>query len=218
MSPQRLRALVASPAPQSIRSGLEKTFFMEAYSTIKAVVEGVDIVHIAQGLPSGLIAPPGSPGTPSLEDPVTRLDLAHCAESMAKLGALAERPYYQIRDELGVLKAELGLSDPQFEWITRMSTPSYDRMFEGMARAEAALGTAQIAAALRLYRDAEGGEYPASLEALRTVLPSPPLDPFTGKPFLYRREGTGFVVYSAGPAGNSSGVSGESDILFRSPR
>jgi hypothetical protein len=43
--------------------------------------------------------------------------------------------------------------------------------------------------------------FPASLSAL----PNIPLDPFTGKPFKYRREGAGFVLYSVGEDGDFDG-------------
>ena len=48
------------------------------------------------------------------------------------------------------------------------------------------------------------------------------MDPFTNRSLLYKREGTGFVVYSAGPTGRFDGgkpgvkVPGQ-ESLFRYP-
>ena len=46
------------------------------------------------------------------------------------------------------------------------------------------------------YR-AEHGQYPTSLQPLAAW--KLPLDPFSMKPFLYRRQGKGFVIWSVGP-------------------
>ncbi|HET6386639.1 MAG TPA: hypothetical protein VFJ58_24880 [Armatimonadota bacterium] len=56
-------------------------------------------------------------------------------------------------------------------------------------------------AAVLAYR-ARHGSYPNRLDQ---AAPNLPLDPFTQKPLLYRREPHGFVVYSAGPAGHFNG-------------
>lgn len=72
-----------------------------------------------------------------------------------------------------------------------------------------------LAAAALLTGKAETGAYPATL-------PSGFPDPCTDKPLLYRREGGGFVVYSAGPTGRFDGgrpgakVPGQ-ESLFRYP-
>ena len=44
-----------------------------------------------------------------------------------------------------------------------------------------------------------------------------PVDPFTGKPLEYRREGDGFLIYSAGPDGRDDGGSrdGSADLVIR---
>ena len=54
----------------------------------------------------------------------------------------------------------------------------------------------QVALALKAYR-AKRGQYPGSLAAL-SAYPGwkLPLDPFSGKPFVYHRKGAGFVLYS----------------------
>jgi hypothetical protein len=46
----------------------------------------------------------------------------------------------------------------------------------------------------------KNGEYPQALSLLAPdFVDKLPVDPFSGKDFIYRREGSGFVVYSVGP-------------------
>ena len=72
-----------------------------------------------------------------------------------------------------------------------------------------------LAAASLLAGKAKAGVYP-------NTPPQGLIDSFTGKPLLFRREGGGFVVYSAGPMGRFDGgkpgakVPGQ-ESLFRYP-
>ena len=62
------------------------------------------------------------------------------------------------------------------------------------ARAEA--GLAKAAMALKAHKS-HFGSYPASLSELRRRLGwQVPDDPFSGRPFVYRRQGKGFILYS----------------------
>lgn len=61
-------------------------------------------------------------------------------------------------------------------------------------RAAVNLDLAQIVLLLSAYR-AEHGAYPSSL----AVLGSLPLDPFSGKPYIFRHQDKGFLLYSIGP-------------------
>ena len=74
--------------------------------------------------------------------------------------------------------------------------------------------SAKFAIALRLYC-MKHGAYPDSLDALvPEFLDKLPLDPFSGKPYVYRRDGSGFVVYSVGHNGVDDGgveVTGDRD-------
>jgi hypothetical protein len=64
---------------------------------------------------------------------------------------------------------------------------------------------AQLAIALRLFR-IKNGHYPAALsELVPEFLNKLPIDPFSGKDFIYRVEGNGFIVYSVGFTGVDHG-------------
>jgi hypothetical protein len=53
---------------------------------------------------------------------------------------------------------------------------------------------------------ADKGEYPESLDPLAPgILKKLPVDPFRDKPFIYKREGKGYTLYSVGPNGKDDG-------------
>jgi len=87
---------------------------------------------------------------------------------------------------------------PFYGVVTLTVMPIFGRMIEARDRATAGIGTAQIALALKAYRS-EHDSYPPSLAPLEAAGWKLPLDPFGGKPFRYRRQGAGFVVWSLGP-------------------
>src|SRR5260370_28078443 len=46
----------------------------------------------------------------------------------------------------------------------------------------------------------KAGDWPATIDAIGPeILPNPPVDPFSGRPFRIARRGGRFVVYSIGP-------------------
>ncbi len=79
--------------------------------------------------------------------------------------------------------------------LSRQVVPAYTRAVESTEADTAVLGAGRLAVGLKLYRY-QHGRYPASLDALAPLLP---LDPFTQKPYHYRTEGNGFVLWSVGP-------------------
>jgi hypothetical protein len=119
--------------------------------------------------------------------------------------------------------------------LTQMALPSWSRALETCESRTAELRAAQIGLALVIYKS-EHGAYPDTLASLEATGPKLPADPFTQKPFQYRRRGDGFIVYSLGPDMRDEGgrpmnlyaphlsreeakkLSQEYDIPFRVPR
>ncbi|MCX5770469.1 MAG: hypothetical protein NTZ09_09395 [Candidatus Hydrogenedentes bacterium] len=86
--------------------------------------------------------------------------------------------------------------------------PALGRSMIDFDRGIALARAGQVAVALKQYKQ-QRGEYPADLEALTPdYLRDVPADPFTGGPLTYRREGSGFVVYSVGSDGRDDGGKG----------
>ncbi|MDD3925506.1 MAG: hypothetical protein PHT33_02490 [bacterium] len=74
----------------------------------------------------------------------------------------------------------------------------YSNFYVGAASDTAKLQVTRQALALRCYR-LRYGAYPMQLKQLvPACLPELPLDPFTGREYVYRRQKRGFVLYSLG--------------------
>ena len=140
-------------------------------------------------------------------------DIAHYHEERNH-SDLIGRPYHEIGERLQALEETRVQGAPQYAEGTRLALPSVSRFARRTAETEALVGVSKIAAAVGLHR-LRNGSYPVSLDTLGADLP---VDPFTGRPYVYRREGTGFVVYSVGEDGVDGAGSQEHDVVFRSPR
>jgi len=89
--------------------------------------------------------------------------------------------------------------------LSLMLLPAYDGIPRRVAQGEANVGLARVALLLKAYRG-EQGHYPESLEELaRYEGKELPLDPCSGQPFHYRRNGSGFILYSVGTDGVDDG-------------
>jgi hypothetical protein len=75
---------------------------------------------------------------------------------------------------------------------------NFEAAFMKEALVEATCLASRTGLACRLYKS-RTGRYPDNLGALVPgILKEVPIDPFTGKTLVYRREGEGFIVYSLG--------------------
>jgi hypothetical protein len=104
------------------------------------------------------------------------------------------------------MQRELLKTDPAFSgnapWYFKLTGfldgGAYGSILLKGAQLEATFQASRTGLACRLYKS-RNGSYPENLEALiPAILNEIPIDPFTGKPLVYRREGTGFIVYSLG--------------------
>jgi len=111
---------------------------------------------------------------------------------------------------------------PRYALISGILISTHLRATAARDRAIASLAGDQLFLGLVAYRD-RFGSYPASLADLKKVNWQLPEDPFSGKPFVYHRKGSGFVLYSIGddlkdnggvePNGNKPG-----DIVWKLDR
>ncbi|HUT07398.1 MAG TPA: hypothetical protein VMY15_01015 [Candidatus Latescibacteria bacterium] len=115
-------------------------------------------------------------------------------EELETLGLLS---YYQTREFWKPYQDFLnGL--PWYAIISKIVVPEFETVFMKVATLDALILTSRVGLACRVYKSSTG-EYPENLEALVPgLLTEVPVDPFTGKPLVYRREGEGFIVYSLG--------------------
>lgn len=115
--------------------------------------------------------------------------------SEKQLNLLCE-PYYKTKDAFE--KYDANSNTLARHPLTAMLSPSYGMQSVSIARFEATRDLAKIATALKMYRLAHG-RYPEILAELKPdFIPELPLDPFTGKDFIYQKKDKGFIVYSVG--------------------
>lgn len=145
-----------------------------------------------------------------VRDETSFLQIMSHAISISKL------PHYDwgAMESLKILQEE---SKSKLNILTTILTPFYTQTFEAAAHIEARINISRLAIGLRLSR-LEHGEYPGELSCDAEF----PTDPFHGTPFIYRRDGNGFIVYSVGRnRKDDDGVyntehPNESDIVWRS--
>ncbi len=129
-------------------------------------------------------------------EPFLKLDEVYYLRYMQAQIALAAAPYDPDRYQ----RLEDRLSHtPWYAFLSRIAAPVFSRAHVSQGRLAATVELMQAALALRDYQS-EHGAYPQSLQELQErggwEIPN---DPFSGKPFIYRREGKGYLIYSVGP-------------------
>lgn len=129
--------------------------------------------------------------------PLLKRDARRMLPEFEFLEAQAELPYFQNRE---VLRAwDRRLEDrPWYAYLSKYMLGSRDVIFMKTAQIEAIMLADRAGLACRLYKS-RTGHYPETLDELVPgLLTEVPIDPFTGNPLVYRREGEGFIVYSLG--------------------
>lgn len=117
-------------------------------------------------------------------------DQAACLHLMGELIGSANITYKEF------VAKRVGEGIPFYARLTRSGAPMWEGSFKGHTRARAEIAGSQIFLALLAYHD-RYGSYPHSLDELRAKLGwTLEKDPFTGKDFVYRRDGRGFILYS----------------------
>lgn len=109
---------------------------------------------------------------------------------------LSARPYRESQPELAALSE--GSDFPRWAIMSRIVTPVFSRARARLDDARAELDGSRIVLALKVHKNRHGS-YPETLDQLREKVGwEIPADVFSGKDFVYRREGNGFLLYSIG--------------------
>ncbi|QEH31854.1 hypothetical protein OJF2_03210 [Aquisphaera giovannonii] len=123
---------------------------------------------------------------------------------MNELVAIAHRPPFERAPLLAAWEAEirrvarsrLGLLAAP---LPALMVPAAATADPSCVRYQASLGATAILLAAERHRR-KMGDWPGSIDAIdRSILPDPPVDPFSGKPFLLERRDGQLLIHSAGP-------------------
>ena len=114
---------------------------------------------------------------------------------------LTRSPLWEARKETQKIDDEIRKAPKEeailsHEILLPENTSMFTGWFKQEARTKACLGAAEIGLANRIYRQ-KHGKFVSSLRQLTPeIMPALPLDPFTGKNYIYRKKDKGFIVYS----------------------
>jgi hypothetical protein len=142
---------------------------------------------------------------------------------MRRAFALTERPasarlsLFQQFDQQFAFRYSSSTNSP-VRLVLAILTEVYSRPVLSGMRSDARAEVVIAGAAVLAYK----ARHTVLSDRLEEALPQPPLDPFSGEPLRYRREGDGFVVYSVGPGRKFDGGKpgeplGGRQIYFRYP-
>jgi len=186
-------------------------------------VEGLAALDYIERHPGEItLEPRPSPGTGSsgwfieaftsrIGLPLRRSERVYYLRLMDRLITLLPRPYREIHSQLDDIGNDAEYAPPGYLLMPYVFVPSSLPMHRDTWQAR--IDGVRIVLALKAYQAAYGA-YPDSLAALRKYLGGasaapegrrsriqgwkPPKDPFSGKDFGYRRNGSGFMLYSWG--------------------
>ncbi len=131
--------------------------------------------------------------------PIAKRDIAFFLRFSTQAIKLSRLPYYAARADLATLVEETparfdSIEYPLSGFYWQPAQPILTKQAMYLAR----LGALRIALALKIYKE-RIGDYPDKLTQLApNIIPELPVDPFTGKEYIYRTEEEGFIVYSVG--------------------
>lgn len=131
--------------------------------------------------------------------------------------AAADLSYQQSDPALRAVAAEFDQDKDSQHLLNLLLFQGYPKNAYSQAQPLAQAGVIRAAAAILAWKDRHGAMPQTLAEAMASV----PMDPFDGKPIQYHREGTGFVVFSAGENGTYTGGAPERwdkrEVVFRYP-
>jgi len=129
-------------------------------------------------------------------------DWAEALDFATQSLALADLPEHQRRTAFAIL---VGPPRDDLHIVSAGCASLTQRVLDDLLRAKAYVCCTVAALAVERYRLLTG-EWPTTLESIpKTILPSVPLDPMTGKPILFARRTDGVTVYAVGPDGFDDG-------------
>jgi|GEM_PF-708831 len=127
--------------------------------------------------------------------PMLYVDGSIYLKHMVVNAQVAAKPYREAAQQIENSESE---QLPQYAIVTRIMTPIYTKGSSRVDSTRAQTALTQILLASLVYKS-KTGSYPESIAQLRSKINwTIPVDPFTGRDFIYKRTPNGFQAYSIG--------------------
>ncbi len=139
--------------------------------------------------------------------PLTKAETLWGLKKFDEIESRAILPYYQTKAFWTQYDQEINVI-PWYRYISKNLLAHFSSILLKEAALEAVMGAGQIGMACKIYKRREG-HFPEDASALvPDTLDELPVDPFTGKPYVYKLEEDGFIVYSLGSNEKDDGGKG----------
>ena len=136
--------------------------------------------------------------------PVVKADMMYSMnvfDDMVKTARMPYHEFFKVRESY----FEKVYDIPRCYVFSRLLIPSAEATYLKKASIEAKILAAKAGLACKIYKNRHG-TFPEELSQLvPDILSEAPIDPFSGKPLIYRRTPSGFIVYSVGSNGKDDG-------------
>ena len=193
LSTETLTKIMSALDPQVWRKGMARTFEFE--NTHFCLDMNIRIVRGEKisGLNSSLI----DRAFNWLSRPVIKSEIIWTSSRWGEMEKAALLPYYE-NEKTRLWHDKQVEKIPIYYRLTKLVLPQLSSVMMKEATLEALVEAARIGLACRIYRNGEG-RFPEKIaDLVPHILGGEPLDPFTGKSFVYKARENGFIVYSVG--------------------
>ena len=143
--------------------------------------------------------------------PVTKAETLWGLKKFDEVESKAVLPYFQTKGFWTQYDQEVN-AIPWYRYISKNLLANFSSILLKEAILEAVMGAGQIGLACKTFKNQEG-YFPEDIAALvPDILDELPIDPFTGKPYVYKIQEDGFIVYSFGSNEKDDGGRGTPQV------
>jgi hypothetical protein len=129
--------------------------------------------------------------------PLTKAEILWGLKKFDEIESRAALPFFQTREFWTQYDQEVN-SIPWYRFVSKNLLAHFSSIALKEATLEAVMGTGQIALACKIYKNRKG-HFPEDVAALvPDILDELPIDAFTGKPYVYKIQEDGLIIYSFG--------------------
>ncbi len=136
--------------------------------------------------------------------PFIKSDLTFAMKIYDESAEMCKMPYHKTSELRKSISRKL-LKTPRYHIFSLLLIPNFEASSLRKTTIEAKTLAAKAGIACKIFKNRHG-KFPEQLSQLvPDILSEIPTDPFSGKPLIYRRTPSGFIVYSVGSNGKDDG-------------